>query len=1617
MAKSVKEELSKLFSGGKKPNVFYKGLNTDTDAHAIGNDQYTAAVNARLTNSEQDAVTLQNIKSDGTGNLLSFVTNEVTVDQDFSSTYPYSAISHNSFVGGSGTVSFIQIIVNHIDGTTSTAGIKLNRPSSPFYDLVYPNAHQAKHKDLVGHILYEISQGLTDTTDNFNSRIKTTISPGTFPGGTGKLIFQSLTNSIVSGTVTLKFSTTSTDTYGSASFSASAANSYSDLQVTNTLEPLAAENFGDFVAVVGSSKKAGSGGNVFSDQVVKLFFNQDGSISRTELVVDTDFSYRPSDSDYGYQPIKLIKVDENNKYRRLYFTDGIQPIKTVNLEASASFYSGFDSLDDFNLFSKSSLLPVEITSVNNNGSVNSGTWSYCYKLMSGNGSGSVVSPISNPIPLFPSSLDTSYSDTVGADVGDNSNKSVSIKISDLDTSYEKIQLIGIHYLDNLGSAAFYLLKEEKIPGNETEITLVHNGNETTTSITAFETLVDANTWDIAQDIQVKDNRLFASNLTNSSFNIPFGSSLFRVKQYKHTGAGTRVDDLSGSGNAAQNFDGVPTGGGFVAHTGLINPDIENPLLYLYGFNDTAKYRYAEGQDATSRTYYGASTPSFFTADTGIQITFKQKQFTLDDRVGPSLSSQTGAMSGTVNWWSGNMEKEDLDYFVTAPFYGPTAQGGEDGYFDNYQSPIFANKYTGYMRGEVYRFAIQFYDKQGNNTFSYPIGDIRMPEVMSDYRYNTNPGNPNSGTHISGGFTQDAGVIPPKKFGLCSDTGLGQILYPHFTVKLSESIRNQISGFNIVRAERNDGDETVRLAGILNQTLRHQDETDQLECSNRYGLSTAQLFDANLVTHPNDFGNVASGAIKHEMYTIDSPDVTLGKKSINAAGSQLMVVGQLKPYKVAGSTHPNWDGNDWKILSGTDSIMNYGRDASWYHYQASVYPSITVTPNGEYLKEQAVFSKYYSDNDNIILDNAALASGTADTKYLHTIHYSQNVVPREVISPSLLSDMASDNDGFVNSGIQFKAVSNSWSYSNGEDGNDWVDAGHDSDKLNLFWGNTCHFVNLVSGAYINGSSIARKSGSSTAAYNWSAVGHANEQYWITSKSYVKIIRSENAGRYGGNSKTVFEKQRWINTGFSIHGSNVLAINELQVFGGDTYVNYYSINKKFDGGSAGAYTNAAVKSVQGMIFPVESRVNVDMRRGRYFGKDRPHLNLEDEYLYSQSYSSQNNIKSFPSKDSSIPDVDKLPQTIAVSNIKIAGQTNDSFARFDANESYDLDANYGEINNLITFRNDLYALQNKGVAQLSVNTKSLIKDELGQQITIASGTGAVISDDNYISTTYGSQNRMNAIATERSIYWVDHDNSTLCRLGASGNNLVAQDLLLAKSCRNLLSNHRIYKLNNNPLRKISSSLDLNKEGGIHIYNDVLHGEIGFSINYAVDASTVSVVTKHIVFSEILDTFVTERQHFVGMSFPHQGRLYYNGAYNTSAFSQTNRSRLYTCNTEATGTNSVGTYVGSSNPFFSVTFSVNQDVSNIKVFDKLVATYDGTSSTGVFTKFTFKTNHETMTLSNPGSFIKTIISKDVFPIIDTSSVGRIKGNYLQVTAESTTSTKDINIWSYLTHYRKNLI
>ena len=1647
--KSTRQELSELFSGGKKANVFYRGLNTDTDEHIIGNDQYVHAKNARLTNSETNFATLQNIKSDKVSGVLTYSVLKFEPNPDHGAGFPYDPISHYSWFDVPDQENdiprtYVRIAIHLEDNETVYAVIRLNQPSSPYYDKVYPNGNSAKGKDMLGHILHELKENST-----FSSKIAVSIRPGASPNDMGWLNFQSLTGSPIkngfSGINIAWSMSTSTNIAGSSGANLSWENNitvgYTATTIEHTLLPLIAKDFGNYVAVLGTSIYSP---DYYLQHVVKLYFNKsEDTLNRIILSVEGRFFEARNTiivdgqavDVIGDTPIKMVKVDENSKYRRIYFTDGREPVKSVNLEATASFYSGFDSDDDFNLFSKSPLTPIEVLGITDAGNVNCGSWSYCYKLLSGSGSGSVVSPISNPTPLFTTPTTTTYHTTVGDDIGDNSNKSIRLKISNIDSSYDKIQLIGIHYLDELGSAAFYLIKDEYI-GAQEEMILTHNGNETTTSITAAEILTDANTWDVCQDLAVKDNRLFASNLSNSAFEIENGESAFRVKSYLHSGADSRVDDLSGSGSDTPNFDGVPAGhGSFDAQPGLNNPDIDDPLLYLYPWNDKTKYRYAEGPDSTSRTYFGASTPGFHDPGdiNGIKVTFKLKQFRLDSHFNARVSNDTFGMTGRWTPWDTATTHGD-DYFIQPPFFGPQSRGGEDGYWDNYQSPIFCHKYTGYQRGEVYRFGIQFYDKQGNSTFTYPIGDVRFPDVMADYRYNTDPLT-DTGTHVAGGWTAVDGVTPPPQHELCSDEGLGQILHPVFSVKLKGTIRNKISGFSIVRAERNEGDETVRLNGLLHHTFEHVDNASEGDSRKRYSPPALALFNPN--TDGVGWGTENS-VVEHEICTFDSPDAILGKKDINGAGNKLMITGQLKPYCFPASAHPNEVSGDVQMqIDSSGQIQHYwasqgsNSQTDTIVYAYNHYPDITTVPRLNTLYEQSLIAKYYSDRANIILNDSSKAAD-GNYKYLFDIHYSQNVAPAEVISPSLVST-SHDSIGFINSGRQEQYSNAVWP--NISSTNTW---GIQMDGHG-FQGNNTHYINLSSGSVIHYSSVSRRSdGSGGYDENHEELGYDGDKVHISSKFYAKIIRTGDFGRYGGNTKSVFEKQRWISTGTSIHGSDVKPSQNLDVFGGDTFVNYFSVNKKFELHTG--YSNTADKAISGVIFPTESRINTEMRRGRYFGKDSAHLNLEDEYLYAKTYSASNNIKSFPAKDSSIPDINEFPQTIAVSNVKIAGQTKDSFSRFDANESYDVDANYGQINNLLKFRDELYAIQDSAVVKLDVNSKALIQDELGQQITIASGTGSVITDHQYLSTLYGSQNRMNTLVTEKTFYWLDHRYATICRLGATNRGLgVVEDLLESKSCMNLLSHTQGYTLFNRPLHIPSSFLlnttnEFHNVGGIHMYYNPEFKEVGFSMMYYFtreDANSElesAYSPNHIIFNEQLDCFVTKLDTYIGTSFLHNGSLFKIGTYNLNltstgpnapniGFSSFYKRNMHVIDNHATGANSVGAYLGYQGQDFEVTFVNNEDISSIKIYDKLVASYDGTLSSNTFRIFTFKTNFHQHSILDPENFVRSTIGKQIWPIIAHASTGRMKGNYLKVKIISETTNQDINLWSFITHHRKTIV
>ena len=250
----------------------------------------------------------------------------------------------------------------------------------------------------------------------------------------------------------------------------------------------------------------------------------------------------------------------------------------------------------------------------------------------------------------------------------------------------------------------------------------------------------------------------------------------------------------------------------------------------------------------------------------------------------------------------------------------------------------------------------------------------------------------------------------------------------------------------------------------------------------------------------------------------------------------------------------------------------------------------------------------------------------------------------------------------------------------------------------------------------------------------------------------------------------------------------------------------------------------------------------------------------------------------------------------------------------------------------------------------------------------------------------------------------------------------MLTSKSCRNLLKETRGYRLYDYPLRypsTISFATNVEKQGGIHIYYNPQFEEVGFSMNYwkkTGDASA-DLITKHIVFNEKLDCFVTKKDVYVSLSFLHKGTLYSIGRFKDMDLPFSQKKYIWAINNEATGANSVGSYLGHQGQDFILSFVNNEDVGSIKIFDKLVASYDGTSSSGVFSNLAFETNYHTITLTDPQNYIRSVIGKDIWPVVTSASTGRLQGNYLKVTITSETTTNEINLWSFITHYRKILV
>jgi len=549
-------------------------------------------------------------------------------------------------------------------------------------------------------------------------------------------------------------------------------------------------------------------------------------------------------------------------------------------------------------------------------------------------------------------------------------------------------------------------------------------------------------------------------------------------------------------------------------------------------------------------------------------------------------------------------------------------------------------------------------------------------------------------------------------------------------------------------------------------------------------------------------------------------------------------------------------------------------------------------------------------------------------------------------------------------------------------------------------------------------------------------------YIPHKFLCSIVR--NNIPYGGSTKNSLQSTRYIPAG-NFHpikkdaGGNSEESHLSTVFGGDTFVNFYSHQK-----TACAYENRSMARFQ--VFPVESDTTTDMRMGYHLNAgdtnigdvqdpDSPGEGNWNDWNYNFVYNQENNLRSAISVDESVTCQNlELPYEIAYSETKISGEKQDSFKIFLQNSFHDMESQYGEITRLVNWRNDLYVLQEKSMSKLLVNPISMIQDELGTTLNV--GTGETVENHLYITTKYGTRNMDSVVSSESAIYYIDNTYGKLMQYTGESLKAISDDLGQRDALRSIIkgdgsldTKQKIERrfICDNPLKfnGITSVFDYkNNELIITMHSSVLNTdnqreetEIGTGENRTWESDTNS---RTLVYSESIGAFTsyysvtpkkwmniggyvvcTESERFIGE------RNSYNSNY-LSLWKWDEQINNY--KTVFFDENITPAAIEES----SITKTISEIPSISKVFDnaKIVMSPDKNNLSNTFVSYeTDTTTLETIDINNntAAKYKEGILR---FPLRVTGP--RQRGTYINI-KYSTNSTEKFNIFAILAKYRKS--
>lgn len=258
-------------------------------------------------------------------------------------------------------------------------------------------------------------------------------------------------------------------------------------------------------------------------------------------------------------------------------------------------------------------------------------------------------------------------------------------------------------------------------------------------------------------------------------------------------------------------------------------------------------------------------------------------------------------------------------------------------------------------------------------------------------------------------------------------------------------------------------------------------------------------------------------------------------------------------------------------------------------------------------------------------------------------------------------------------------------------------------------------------------------------------------------YLAELYNDNiTNRFGGQTEEAFENNIWLPGGEPINLLNAdgtpVSHASLTYTEGDTFLERYDCLKTY------SYTLEDQNSVTEIVsFMCETRVNIEGRYDRNRGQlNNLTMTPENFNKVNKVYSQKNNFFNYRGINHSKFNLNYFPNTVTWTKEKQLGSIIDTWTNITMASTLDLDGDKGEVISLNTYNNEIFCFQRKGFSNILFNSRVQIPASDGMPIEITNGMK--VSGKRYVSNTIGCSNKWSIVESPSGLYFIDNETNSM-------------------------------------------------------------------------------------------------------------------------------------------------------------------------------------------------------------------------------------------------------------------